>query len=252
MIRVTREDFESFKRHNDPEVFTQTQINSWVAAHQETLLKAETDEINEIEKAEVEAFNAEFSSFIQVEVVGRSSDLLTKSLEYERFYVREKRVEFEKAEGEEIEKSRRGKYTNTAFNRKQGRVGQQYGGIKQEGPAKEDDGSGKPNAPSKEEGSEAKHSSAVDYNSVREWSGEDITDSDINEVIDTLIEESDLGRNLSELKVTERDSQELFYDKVHAKVKEVMGDVRDGLWPARMKQSEIRDIVFGIVMSKSN
>jgi hypothetical protein len=134
MIRVTREDFESFKRHNDPEVFTQAQINVWVKGLQDLLVKAEADELNDIEKADVAAFNEEFNSFMQVEVVGTSRDLLTKGLEYERFYVREKQIEWdpiEKSEDNEggtmIEKSRSGKYADTALNRKMGRVGTEFG-----------------------------------------------------------------------------------------------------------------------------
>jgi hypothetical protein len=133
MIRVTREDFESFKRHKDPEVFTQAQINTWVSSLQDLLVKAESDELNDIEKSDVEKFNEEFNSFMQIEVVGNSRDLLTKSLEYERFFVREKQVEFDTIEkGEDgIEKSRHGKYMDTALNRKMGRVGAEFGSKKE-------------------------------------------------------------------------------------------------------------------------
>lgn len=134
MIRITKENFDTFLRHKDPEVFPESVVNRWILDHQETILKSDMgDELNDIEKAEVQAFNDEFSSFIQVEVVKVADDLLTKGLSYERFYIRERQVEFEKAEeGDEIEKSRHGRYLDTAHNRKMGRVGAEFGQAKKE------------------------------------------------------------------------------------------------------------------------
>ena len=103
MIRITKQDFDTFKRHKDPEVFTEKQINSWILAHQETLQKAETDELNEIEKAEVNLFNDEFSSFMKVEVVSTSDDILTKALQYDTYYIREQQVEWDMEKGDNDE-----------------------------------------------------------------------------------------------------------------------------------------------------
>ena len=127
MIRVTKQDFETFKRHKDPEVFTEATINNWILAHQETILKGDLEEVNDIEKAEIDAFNAEFSSMMKVEVVSQSDDLLSKGLKYETFYIRERQIEFEKAEGDEIQKSKHGRYLDTPLNRKMGRVGAEFG-----------------------------------------------------------------------------------------------------------------------------
>jgi len=136
MIRITKQEFDTFKRRKDPEVFTEAQINSWVLAHQETIQKSEVDELNDIEKAEVQAFNDEFSSFMKVEVVGLSDDLLRKGLKYETFYVREQQVEWNneiiKSEDGKDETIVKGVYKDTHQNRKAGRVGSQYGGKKAE------------------------------------------------------------------------------------------------------------------------
>ena len=131
MIRVTKEEFDTFVRHKEPEVFTESVVNNWILSHQETIQKADLGDINDIEKAEVEAFNNEFSSFMKVEVVSTSDDLLTKGLKYDTYYIREKQIEFEKSEGDEIEKSRHGKYLDTPLNRKMGRVGAEFGEVKE-------------------------------------------------------------------------------------------------------------------------
>jgi glutathione peroxidase-family protein len=98
MLRITRDEFNRFVKYNNPEVFTENQINSWVMNMSETLQKAETDELNDIEKSEVQQFNDEFSSFMCIEVVGRSEDILQKGLQYDRYYVREQQIEWDPIE----------------------------------------------------------------------------------------------------------------------------------------------------------
>ena len=135
MIRITKQEFDTFKRRKNPEVFTEKQINSWILAHQETLQKSEADELNDIEKAEVQAFNDEFASFMKVEVVGLSDDLLSKGLKYETFYVREQQVEWNneiiKSEDGKDETIVKGVYKDTHQNRKMDRVGKEYGNKKE-------------------------------------------------------------------------------------------------------------------------
>jgi hypothetical protein len=134
MLRLTEQEFETFKRHNNPEVFTEQQMGAWVEAVKETLIKSEFDERNEIEKAEVDNFRSELQSFIKVEVIGKNHDPLTKGLSYQTFYTRPQQVEWVKTDivksidgKDEIEKARYGTYTNTELNRKMGRVGQKFG-----------------------------------------------------------------------------------------------------------------------------
>ena len=98
MIRVSRKEFEDFKRHREPEVFTEKQINNWILSHQDTIQKAELTELDKVEKAEVQRFNDEFSSFMKVEVVGTSADLLTKGLQYDVFYIRESQIDWDPIE----------------------------------------------------------------------------------------------------------------------------------------------------------
>ena len=131
MIRVSAQDFETFKRRRDPEVFTQKQIDNWVTGLSELIIKSDNEELNDIEKATLDEFNAEFNSFMKVEVVKRSEDLLSKGLEYEVFFVREKQVEWvdvditKSIDGEEmIDRTRVARFLDTPLNRKLNRVGE--------------------------------------------------------------------------------------------------------------------------------
>lgn len=144
-IRLTAQEFEEFKRRKNPEVYTKEQIGHWVEACKETLMKGDAGEANDIEKAEIDNFKAELQSFMQVKVVGQSTDPLIKGLQYDTYFVRPQQVEWEADEivksedgKEDIQKSRVGKYTNTSLNRKMGRVGAQYGKKKDEDEVDED------------------------------------------------------------------------------------------------------------------
>ena len=95
-----------------------------------------------------------------------------------------------------------------------------------------------------------KYSKDVDYNSVREWSGDDITDKDINDVLDTLTEEADIS--FSEMKVSRGQSREMFYDQLYKKLDELYSEVREGMWPAKMSKKNVTDILWGVLMAKSN
>lgn len=90
----------------------------------------------------------------------------------------------------------------------------------------------------------------IDYDSVREWSGEDITNKDINDVLESLMDEADI--TFSEMKVKRGISQEMFSDSIQNKVSELYNEVRSGFWPARMSKREIRDILWGVVMAKNS
>lgn len=89
----------------------------------------------------------------------------------------------------------------------------------------------------------------IDYNSVREWAGDDITNKDINDVFSSIQDEVSLP--ISEFKVSQgaRRDQEIFYDAIHDKVTEIYSEVREGMWPARMDEDRVKEIINGIVMS---
>jgi len=142
MIRLTEEQFGDLKRRENPEVFTEEQISNWIIDVAEKLTKADLGEADPIEKAEADEFNEEFKQFTRIQIIkAPKSEDLTKSLQYETLYIRERQIEFfdEIQKGEdgeplkgddgEIIKARGGVYTDTAYNRKKGRVGQKYGGV---------------------------------------------------------------------------------------------------------------------------
>lgn len=137
MVKLTAQQFETLKRRENPEVYTTDQMNQWIESAKETLIKAEVDELNEIEKAEVDLFNEEFRSFIKVTVISSpEKDELSKGLKYTDYFIREQQVDWTEVDNiiksedggeDQIEKSREGTYTNTALNQKLGRVGGKYG-----------------------------------------------------------------------------------------------------------------------------
>lgn len=95
MIKITSEQFEELKRLQEPEVFTEAQMGAWVEGLKDTLTKAEVDELDELEKAVVDEFNHEFTSFVKVQVISTPSESeLSKGLKYENFFMREKQVEW--------------------------------------------------------------------------------------------------------------------------------------------------------------
>lgn len=138
MFRLTKQEFETFKRRNDPEVFTKAQMDSWIEDVKEDFIKGEISELDEPTTKLVEEFKAEIGSFIHVQVIGEGLDPLMKGLSYSEFYLRPKQVEWteeditKSIDGKDvIEKSRYGTYTNTSLNRKLGRVGQKFGNAGQ-------------------------------------------------------------------------------------------------------------------------
>jgi hypothetical protein len=134
MIKITSEQFEELKRLHSPEVFTEAQMNAWVEGLKDTLVKAEVDELDEQEKAVVDEFNHEFTSFVKVQVISTPSDSdLSKGLKYDNFFMREKQVEWtddiQKSEdGEDKVMGRTGTYLDTKLNRDMNRVGLVFGG----------------------------------------------------------------------------------------------------------------------------
>lgn len=125
MIKISKQDWEKFVRDNNPEIFTEDQINFWIESNKEILLKAETDDIQDKDKKLVEGFRTELSHFTKVEVMGENPDKLQKSLKHDIYFIREKQVDWD----ETIEKSEDGEdysfgtFRNTPLNNKLGRVG---------------------------------------------------------------------------------------------------------------------------------
>ena len=137
MIKLTKNQFDEIIRHQNPEVFTEAQMNSWVEGLKDTLVKAEVDELDEKEKALVDEFNAEFKSFVKVQVICSPEEQdLNKSLKYVNLFIRDKQVSF--SEEDQIEKSEdgsedkvvgkiiKGTYLDTELNRELNRVGNTF------------------------------------------------------------------------------------------------------------------------------
>lgn len=129
-LQMTKEDLDKLIKSGEHEVITQDQFRDWIEANEEVLLKGERDELDELEKSEHTTLIAEINSYAKVDVWRHSQESKNR-VEKSVVLIRPKQVEWdaiEKSEdGEEIEKSKSGTYTDTALNRKLGRVGQKYG-----------------------------------------------------------------------------------------------------------------------------
>jgi len=118
--KITREDFEKSLKLKDLESFTDVQVEQWTKDAKELLEKSTKEELNDIEKSQLEEFMVAAPNLCKVTVV---NDDLTKSL----MYYRPSQIEWEKSEQGEIMKSRSGIYKDTYENRKLGKVGTQFG-----------------------------------------------------------------------------------------------------------------------------
>ena len=133
MIQLTQDQFDYLKHSQNPEIFTENQISNWIIDYTELLQKAELDELNDIEKAEVNQFNDEFKSFTKIQVVSSpKEDDLNKGLVYTNYYIREQQIKWDEdivksEDGKEtIEKAKSGVYLDSALNRSLNRVGERF------------------------------------------------------------------------------------------------------------------------------
>ena len=138
MLSLSHEEFQkSIVKDGGFEVYTQEQFNTWIEDNMEVLQKGEANTLEEFEKSEYETLKEELKSFTQVEVILPSQESQFR-IEKSIMYIRPNQVEWDEPEiikgedGEDIQKARGGRYTNTPTNRKLGRVGQKYGGEKKE------------------------------------------------------------------------------------------------------------------------
>jgi len=133
-LNLTRQELEKAVKDKGLEVYSEAQMLNFISSNEDILKSGSmTEELDEFQKSEYETMVEELRSFSAVDVYDQEGLTIKKS----KVYVRPKQVEFdevtiEKSEdGEEIEKARSGVYTDTALNRKLGRVGQKYGSKKQ-------------------------------------------------------------------------------------------------------------------------
>ena len=121
---ITREDFNKSLILKGLEAFTDVQVEQWTKEAKELLEKSTKEELNDIEKSQLEEFTVYAPNLCKVTVVNND---LTKSL----MYYRTAQVEWGKSEDGEIMKSKSGVYKDTVENRKLNRVGFNYGETKE-------------------------------------------------------------------------------------------------------------------------
>lgn len=148
MNKITKENFDFMVKNKGLEQFTQQEFSNFIESNKGLVEKATTNQLGEDGAKAFEEFKEEINSFTVYDVLSKGEN--GGPLKHEIMYVREEQVkwdpqEFEKSEdGEKIEKARGGVYKDTVHNRKLGRVGQRFGGIKKES-GDEGDGVGKKN-----------------------------------------------------------------------------------------------------------
>jgi hypothetical protein len=112
-------DFNDMLKKGDFEVFSKSQIDSFLNDLGSILEKAEHSELDDDDKDKIEIAKAEIASFSKFTVLDNE---FNKSLKY----VRTRQIEWDKGEGEEIQKSDSGTYLDTNLNRSLNRVGLKY------------------------------------------------------------------------------------------------------------------------------
>lgn len=125
MIKLAKQDWDKFLRDNNPEVFTEEQINAWIESNRDLLVKAEGETLSAQDNQFVQDFRTEISHFTKVEVLRPNDDKLQKSLVHEIFYIREKQVDWDEEiiKSEDGEEFSFGTYRETSLNNKLGRTG---------------------------------------------------------------------------------------------------------------------------------
>src|SRR5574343_149930 len=115
MFKLTNQEWETFKRRHNPEIFTKSMMDSWIEGIKEDLIKAETGEtLDEPTTKLVNNFREELQSFQKVTVIKNpENNSLHKGLVYDTYYIRPQQVEWLeqeiiKSESSDIEKSRYG------------------------------------------------------------------------------------------------------------------------------------------------
>jgi len=121
---ITREDFEKSAQLNDLEVFTEQEVKAWLGDNKKLIEKSEIDELDEIEKGELNDFMIDSKSLNKVVVIEAD---LTKSV----MFYRPSQVKWDKDEEGNLMKARSGVYKDTPYNRKKGVVGMKYGVSKE-------------------------------------------------------------------------------------------------------------------------
>lgn len=90
------------------------------------------------------------------------------------------------------------------------------------------------------------YSDKFDYNNIREWSGEDITDKQINDVMGTLFEEGEVDVKDFKIRAESKNEESR---KSWDKVDRLMMEVKPGMWPADMSDKDIKDVIWGAIMN---
>jgi hypothetical protein len=119
METYTQKDFEKKVKLEDLEVFTSKELKDFAENSMNEISKSEGSK-DELMKSVAD----EIRTFKPVMIY---SDTLEKSIKF----IRPSQVEWDTVEGDNIQKSRSGVYKNTPENKKLGRIGQKYGGKKE-------------------------------------------------------------------------------------------------------------------------
>lgn len=98
-----------------------------------------------------------------------------------------------------------------------------------------------------QQGKKVSNNYKIKPDDVKAWIGEDYSDEQINGVMDTLYEEGSIEKK--DLEVKGAKNPEQHGDMVQEKIDDLYGEVREGLWPADLKGEQIKEILWGVIMS---
>ena len=126
---IARKDFDRICLLKGYETFTEKQITGLSNHIKGIIEKSSREQLSSDEVQSIHAYNEDVSEL-------KKALVLNNDMTREVVYYRERQVIFddsiEKSEDGKLIKARSGVYANTAQNRKAGRVGQKYGGLKKE------------------------------------------------------------------------------------------------------------------------
>ena len=106
-MKITRQQYETLIRRENPEVFTETEMQDWIIKSIDVINKGDMGELSESEKLDAEKFGSQYKSFVKVIVIDAPlPGDLNKGMKYTNLYMRPRIVDsIEKSiKTDEIEK----------------------------------------------------------------------------------------------------------------------------------------------------
>lgn len=121
---IAQEDFDALVKSEGLEVFTAEQYGSYFKSMESLLEKSDFDDLNDLEKGQFDLFKSDIESLDKWIVNGWNDE--TASIKKSVVFTREKQIQWDRGEDNELLKGISGTYLDTSLNRKMKRVGDKF------------------------------------------------------------------------------------------------------------------------------